>query len=201
MLGKVTLFGAGVAVGVAAERIAAELRKPAADQFPAMRRTMNERVNPWLLEHGYPGSAHAEIATLEHTGRRTGGLYFTPVHPTVRGEMVVIPAPLGDGSQWARNVLASGHARLQLHEELLDLERPELITVTETGMFPPAVAGPFDRMGWRYVRFRVAGRVAGTFATHRVAEAAAAGPHEDAPLDRPFTMPSEPTTMEPAGAG
>jgi hypothetical protein len=201
MLGKVMLFGTGVAVGVAADRVAAELRKPAAEQFPGLRRTMNERVNPWLMEHGYPGSEHAEIGTLEHTGRRTGALYFTPVHPTLRGESVFIPVPLGDGSQLARNVVASGHARLQLHEELLDLDGPQLITVAEAGMVPPAVAGPFDRMGWRYVRFHVAGRVPGTFATHRTAEPAAAGRHESAPLDRPFAMPSETTAMEPAGVG
>jgi hypothetical protein len=200
MLGKVVLFATGVAVGVAADRVAAELVKPAPDQFAALRRGMNERVNPWLLGHGIPGSEHAEIGTLEHLGRRSGALHFTPVHPTIRGDAVFVPAPLGIGSQWAQNVQASGHARLQVHEELLDLVAPELITVTEAGMVPAAVAAPLDRMGWRYVRFHLAARAPGAFAIHLPMAAPGAG-HEDAPLDRPFTMPAAATRLEPAGAG
>ncbi len=161
---------------------------------------MNERVNPWLLARGYPGSEHAEIGTLEHTGRTSGAAHFTPVHPTVVGDAILVPTPLGVGSQWAQNVLHAGHARLQLHDELLDLDRPELITVTETGMFPAPVAAPFDRMGWRYVRFHIAGRVAGTFSTHQPTMNGTAL-HEDAPLDRPFELRTEPTAAEPIGAG
>lgn len=196
----IALLATGVAVGVVVDRLAVELGKPAPEQFTALRKGMNERVNPWLLGHGYPGSEHAEIGTLEHVGRTTGALHFTPVHPTLRGDTVLIPAPLGEGSQWAQNVRRSGRARLQVHDKLLDLDRPELITVTETGMFPDALAAPFDRMGWRYVRFHVADRVAGSFSTHRPTLAATGG-HEDAPLDRPFLMPVETTPLEPAGAG
>jgi hypothetical protein len=200
MLGKLALFATGIAVGVTTDRVAHELRKPAPEQFPGLRRAMNERINPWLLEHGYPGSEHAEIGTLEHLGRATGAPHLTPVHPTVREETVLIPAPLGVGSHWARNALHAGHARLQLHEELLDLDTPELVTIAESGLFPPAVAAPFDRMGWRYVRFRIVARVPGTFATHRLPTAATAG-HETEPLDRPFPLETPTTTLEPLGAG
>jgi hypothetical protein len=196
----VALVATGVAMGVVVDRVVMELQKPAPEQFPGLRKQMNERVNPWLLEHGYPGSEHAEIGTLEHTGRTTGALHFTPVHPTVLGEAVLVPAPLGVGSQWAQNVLHADHARLQLHDELYDLDKPELISVTEAGMVPAAVAAPFDRMGWRYVRFHVAGRVAGSFASHRPTVSGKAL-HEDAPLDRPFDLRVETTSAEPVGAG
>ena len=194
------LLVTGVAVGVAVDRVAMELQKPASEQFPGLRKQMNERVNPWLLERGLPGSEYAEIGTLEHTGRTSGVPHFTPVHPTVVGDAVLVPAPLGVGSQWAQNVLHAGHARLQLHDELLDLDRPELISVTESGMFPAPVAAPFDRMGWRYVRFHVAGRVPGTFSTHQPT-VSGTSLHEDAPLDRPFELKAEPTAAEPIGAG
>ena len=105
------LLATGVVIGVAVDRVAMELQKPAPEQFPALRKAMNERVNPWLLDHGYPGSEHAEIATLEHMGRTTGALHFTPVHPTVLGDAIVVPAPLGGGSQWAQNVLHACRAR------------------------------------------------------------------------------------------
>lgn len=196
----VALLATGVAVGVVMDRVAMELQKPAPDQFPVLRKQMNERINPWLLERGYPGSERAEIATLEHTGRMTGALHFTPVHPTVREEAVYVPAPLGVGSQWAQNVLHAGHARLQLHDELYDLDRPELIGVAESGMVPAAVAAPFDRMGWRYVRFHVAGRVPGSFSTHKPTVTGTSS-HEGAPLGRPFDFKVEPTTKEPVGAG
>lgn len=195
-----TLLATGVVIGVVVDRVAMELQKPAPEQFPVLRKVVNERVNPWLLERGYPGSEHAEIGTLEHAGRTTGAIHFTPVHPTIREDTLFVPAPLGVGSQWARNVLHGGHARLQLHDELYDLDRPELISVTEAGLVPARVAAPFDRMGWRYVRFHVAGRVPGSFSTHQPT-VSGASLHEHAPLDLPFDLRVEPTAAEPVGAG
>ncbi|MDQ1324269.1 MAG: hypothetical protein QG587_1605, partial [Chloroflexota bacterium] len=44
----VGLLMAGATIGVAADRLVAELRKPAPDQFPWLRQRMNATVNPWL---------------------------------------------------------------------------------------------------------------------------------------------------------
>jgi hypothetical protein len=196
----VALVGVGVAIGVVADKVALELQKPAAEQFPWLRERMNSTVNPWLLEHGIPGSEKAEIATLEHVGRTSGTAHFTPVHPTLSDDTVLIPAPLGVGSQWAQNVLRAGRARMQLHERLYELDQPELITVAESEMFPAPVAGPFDRMGWRYMRLHVAASVPATFETH----AASRGdrPAFDASLDHPVDIPVEPrmVTREPETA-
>jgi hypothetical protein len=188
-------IGAGmgaVAIGVVAARLAMELRKPAGEQFPGLRRRVNDTVNPWLLDRHIPGSGKAEIGTLEHIGRTSGVSHFTPVHPTLRGDEVYIPAPLGVGSQWARNVLVGGRARLQLHDTLHELVHPELIEVADTGFFPPAVAGPFDRMGWRYVRFHVASSTPGAF-TH-MPHMAEEGPEPS--LTAPFEIPVEPRMVE-----
>ena len=87
------LLATGVAVGVVVDRVALELQKPAPEQFPVLRKVVNERVNPWLLERGYPGSEHAEIGTLEHAGRTTGAIHFTPVHPTIREDIALRPGP------------------------------------------------------------------------------------------------------------
>ena len=201
----VRLIGAGIVIGVALDRLALELRKPAAEQFPGLRAQMNARVNPWLMEHGIPGSEKAEIATLEHIGRTSGRAYFTPVHPTLRDDTVLIPAPLGVGSQWARNVQHAGKARMQLHDRLYELDKPELIGVAETRMFPPPVAAPFDRMGWRYVRFHVVASAAATFGTHGTAMPADRPMFDDSlagPVGMPMTIPVEPrmVTREPAPA-
>ncbi len=195
----VGLLVLGAAIGVGADRLAAELRKPAADQFPWLRQRMNEDVNPWLIAHGVPGGANVEIATLEHIGRTSGLARFTPVHPTIRGETAYIPVPLGSGSQWAHNVLVAGRARLQLHEVLYDLDTPELIPVVETGLYPTRIVAPFDRMGWRYLRLHVARMVPGTFAVHASAVRTDMPLHEDVPLDMPFTIPVD--ARVPAGMG
>jgi hypothetical protein len=112
------------------------------------------------------------------------------VHPTLHDETVLIPAPLGVGSHWARNVLHAGRARMQLHDRLYELDRPELITVAESGMFPAPVAAPFDRMGWRYVRLHVAASVEATFGTH--ATSIPDRPPFDASLETPVDIPIEP---------
>lgn len=191
------LLVVGGAIGFAANRVWRELRKPAPDQFPWLRQQMNTTVNPWLMEHGIPGSAKAEIATLEHVGRKSGTTYFTPVHPTIRDDDVLVPAPLGVGSQWARNILKAGRARLQFHETLHELDRPELITVAEAGLVPPQVAGPFDHMGWRYLRMRLVATVPGTFATHKVSMPAMGGvPVMDQPLEGSYEIPVEPRMVE-----
>jgi len=196
----VMLFAMGMAAGAGVERLRLELRKPAAEQFPWLRGRMNDRVNPWLLEHGIAGSEKAEIATLEHIGRTTGTVYFTPVHPTLRYDHVLIPAPMGVGSHWARNAEHAGYARMQFHDRLYDLDQPEMITVTEAAMFPPAVAAPFDRMGWRYMRFHVAASVQATFGTHGTSMPAGTPMFEA--YDGPAEIPVEPrmVTREPAPA-
>jgi len=101
------------------------------------------------------------------------------------------------GSQWARNVMEAGRARLQFHEMLHELDRPELITVTEAGLVPPKVAGPFDKMGWRYLRMRLVASVPGTFATHTMSRPAIDGiPVMDQPLGASYDIPIEPRMVE-----
>lgn len=193
MFRAVRLFAIGAVIGVAADRVWSELQKPAADQFPGLRKRVNETVNPWLIEHGIPGSAHTEIATLEHVGRSSGTTYFTPVRGVVRDELVLIPAPLGAGSQWARNIQAAGHARMQFHEMLYELDRPEMITIEASGLLPPQVAAPFDRMGWQVMRLGIGAMVPGAFATHTASMPAVEGvPVMEPPLEGTYEIPVEP---------
>lgn len=197
MFKAIRWMAAGAAIAFAVDRVRRELRKPAAEQFPWLRVQLNRTVNPWLMEHGIPGSGKAEIATLEHVGRKSGTTYFTPVHPTIHEETVLVPAPLGVGSQWARNVLDAGRARLQFHETLYELDQPELITVSDTGFFPPQVSGPFDRMGWRYLRMHRVAEVPGTFATHKISVPVMEGhPLAEPPLEGSYEIPIEPRMVE-----
>jgi len=197
MLTRIRWMAAGIWIGVMGHRVWMELQKPAPEQFPWFRQRMNKTVNPWLMEHGIPGSARGEIATLEHIGRKSGTTFFTPVHPTIRGDVVLIPAPLGVGSQWAQNVLAAERARLQLHETLYELDAPEMITVTEAGLVTPQLAAPFDHMGWRYLRLHLTASVPGTFAGHHMSLPADNGmPLPEPPLEGAYEIPAEPRMVE-----
>jgi len=197
MLTRIRWLAAGIGIGLTGQRVWMELQKPAQDQFPWLRQRMNRTVNPWLMGHGIPGSAKAEIGTLEHVGRRSGTTFFTPVHPTIHDRVVLIPAPLGVGSQWAQNVVAAGRARLQLRETLYELDQPELITITEAGLVAPRLAAPLDHMGWRYVRLRLVASVPGTFAGHRVSLPAEHGePLAEPPLEGAYEIPVEPRMVE-----
>jgi hypothetical protein len=87
----------------------------------------NRVVNPYLVRRGISGTGKSEIATLEHVGRRTGTRYLTPVHPVVIEGGFRIAVPLGVRSEWAKNVVAAGHCRMQLHDRIYDLDEPQLL--------------------------------------------------------------------------
>lgn len=53
------------------------------------------------------------FAVIEHTGRKTGTAYRTPVSAFAKGDRVGILLPYGDDTDWIRNVLAAGQCTLQ----------------------------------------------------------------------------------------
>ena len=88
---------------------------------------VNSVVNPALLRRGLAGYGRSEIGTLEHVGRMSGVRRLTPVHPepTPAGFRIIVP--LGMRSEWARNVIAAGHCRLLLHDQVFDLDEPAMV--------------------------------------------------------------------------
>jgi deazaflavin-dependent oxidoreductase (nitroreductase family) len=112
---------------------------------------MNSTINPWLLEHGMAGGKHSEIGPLEHIGRTSGTRRLTPVHPepTPTGFRFVVP--LGSQSEWARNVLAAGRCRVQLHEQIYDLAEPRLVSPTELSDLPRMLRAVMTVLGFRYL--------------------------------------------------
>ena len=57
--------------------------------------------------------------------------------------------PLGDRSEWARNVLAAGHCRMQLHDVVYELDEPVLLDPTEVPDVAAPVAWLGERLGWK----------------------------------------------------
>jgi deazaflavin-dependent oxidoreductase (nitroreductase family) len=86
---------------------------------------INKRVfNPRELERGVR-------PVLTHVGRVSGRTYRTPLeaHAVDGGYLFVLV--YGSGSDWVRNVLAAGHARLSVDGEEIELVSPRLLDEAE----------------------------------------------------------------------
>ena len=82
---------------------------------------INKRVfNPRELERGVR-------PVLTHVGRTSGETYRTPLdaHPVDGGYVFILV--YGSRSDWVRNVLAAGHARLTIDGVEVDLATPRLV--------------------------------------------------------------------------
>ena len=120
---------------------------------------VNSVVNPALLRRGLAGYGRSEIGTLEHVGRKSGVRRQTPVHPepTTAGFRIIVP--LGMRSEWARNVIAAGHCRLLLHDQVFDLDEPAMVDAGEAHDLAWPLRRVLWALGFQYLNLR-------TFASH-----------------------------------
>lgn len=112
----------------------------------------NRVLNPWLVERGWAGSGESEIGTIEHVGRRTGVRHLTPVHPVATADGFRIIVPLGDQSQWALNIVAAGHCRMQLHDTVYELDEPRLVEPVDVRELSGPARWIATRLGFKYLR-------------------------------------------------
>lgn len=115
---------------------------------------VNSVVNPVLIRRGLAGSGAGEIATLEHIGRRSGQRRLTAVHPEPTPDGFRILVPLGAHSEWARNVVAAGRCRLQLHDVVFDLDEPAMLQPTALDGLPTVVRRFEEYLGFQYIALR-----------------------------------------------
>lgn len=82
-------------------------------------------------------------SAVDHVGRRSGKDYRTPVtaFPTVDGVAVLLP--YGTGTDWVRNLQASGSGRVQIEGRSLLVTDPRVVPLSEA---LAVVKGP-----WRQV--------------------------------------------------
>jgi deazaflavin-dependent oxidoreductase (nitroreductase family) len=90
-------------------------------------RVMNKYViNPVMMT--VAGREHWYAGVVQHTGRRSGKAYSTPVVVEQVPDGVIIPLPYGTRVDWLRNVLHEGRATVQVHGHTLDVIDPAIIT-------------------------------------------------------------------------
>jgi hypothetical protein len=114
-------------------------------------RFVNAVVDPYLVNHGLSGAGGSELGTLEHIGRHTGTRRLSPVHPVPTADGFRIVVPLGPRSEWARNVIAARHCRLQLHDVVYELDEPVLLGAAQMREISAPVRLVADRLGWQYM--------------------------------------------------
>jgi deazaflavin-dependent oxidoreductase (nitroreductase family) len=115
---------------------------------------VNRIVDPWLVRNGVIEGSRGEIGLLEHVGRTSGTVRVTPIHPVRTAEGFRIIAPLGVESQWARNVIAAGHCRLQVGSVIHELDEPLLVMPSEVEGLPRPATRAMDWLGFRYLVLR-----------------------------------------------
>jgi hypothetical protein len=71
---------------------------------------------------------------------------------TARGFRIIVP--LGVESQWAQNVLAAGHCRLQLDGVFHELDEPVLVKPSRIEGLPKPATRVMDWLGFRYLVLR-----------------------------------------------
>ena len=123
---------------------------------------VNRVVDPWLVRQGVLQGSNGELGLIEHVGRTSGIVRATPIHPVRTAEGFRIVAPLGLESQWARNVLAAGHCRLEVDGVVHELDQPRLVLPSVVEGLPGLATGVMDWLGFRYLVLRRFSERAGT---------------------------------------
>lgn len=98
--------------------------------FRKLIRTSNKYLlNPLMLR--LAGKPNWYASVIEHTGRRSGKAYRTPIVADRVGEHVIIPLPYGTQVDWVRNVLTAGQANVVSGGQSFHVVSPELISSTQ----------------------------------------------------------------------
>jgi len=172
----------GLAVGAAVGRRSVTPTRTTGREAPPpaapgwLRRFVTRWFNPLVVRLGLVGGRRSPWGFLEHTGRTTGAVYRTPVLPRLAGDHAWIALPYGVDVNWARNVRAAGHCRLQVHDLVYELDEPATVTAAEHEALPERVRPWLVARGNRYLRMRVLSEAPGRLTTVPATEPVLIGP-------------------------
>ena len=119
-------------------------------------RVFNKRIlNPIMML--VAGRKHWYAGVIQHTGRRSGRVYATPVVADRVEGGFIIPLPYGTGVDWLRNVQAAGGATLRVRGTTFEVSAPQIVAAaTAFPLVPPMHARIWRRMGIElYLRVRI----------------------------------------------
>lgn len=112
----------------------------------AIRTSNRYLLNPLMLR--LAGRKNWYAAAIEHTGRRSGKVYTTPVVAERIDGGFVIPLPYGTGVDWLQNIRAAGRATISSQGEKYEVVQPEIIDAGEAlPLVSPRRRRTFERVG------------------------------------------------------
>lgn len=121
----------------------------------AVRTSNRYLLNPLMLR--LAGRRNWYAAAIQHTGRRSGTHYTTPVVAERTADGFLVPLPYGAGVDWLQNVLAAGRAVIRSEGDDYEVARPKVI---DSGSALPLLSArrrrTFERVGIeQYLKVKV----------------------------------------------
>jgi len=92
--------------------------------------------NPYQMKTAGTPGAYASV--IRHVGRTTGRSYETPMVPFATEDGFVIALPYGSGTDWLKNVMASGSATIVHEGDTYRVDQPELVPTARAAPYMPA---------------------------------------------------------------
>ena len=104
------------------------------------------------------GKRYWYASVIEHTGRRSGKTYSTPIVADRVGDDILVPLPYGTQVDWVRNVLTAGRATVVRKGETFAVGSPELIDSTQAlPLLPRDRRRTFERVSiGHFLRLQIA---------------------------------------------
>jgi deazaflavin-dependent oxidoreductase (nitroreductase family) len=119
------------------------IRSRSATVRTAARRFHRAVGNPLQLRSaGTPGTF---ASVIRHRGRTTGRTYQTPVWAVPTEDGFLIAIVYGSGTDWLKNVVASGAAAIVHDGELCPVDRPEIVPMDSARVYFPATLQQIHR--------------------------------------------------------
>ncbi len=148
------VFSAGAALLRAVRRRQPGSATGGFEPWPDWYRRLVRRTNPIAYRFGMVGRRRSPLASVEYVGRKSGIVRRTPVWAFVTSDHVIVGLPYGRDVNWARNVMASGHCRMQIHAQVYELDEPQVRGSTELPELPEWRKRQFSRT-MEYLRLRI----------------------------------------------
>jgi deazaflavin-dependent oxidoreductase (nitroreductase family) len=110
---------------------AARMRAGDIEVIDKVRKSNKKRTNRLVMSIGRAGKRISLFAVLQHTGRKSGKSYTTPVRLVKKGNQLIIPLTYGERSDWYQNLVASGTVQVTWQGKIYNTGNPERLEVSE----------------------------------------------------------------------
>lgn len=99
----------------------------------AALRRLTQATRPLAMRSA--GTEQSSTSVVCHVGRHSGRSFKTPVVVVEHDGSFLIALPYGKRTDWMKNVLASGTATVVTHGEAHDVDKPQVISMTDATQY------------------------------------------------------------------